>query len=184
MFGYFKNLEFSELFDLLTNRAKEPEAKADGSNSSLFFARVSPAENQSFVRNEAGWIRNDLDLMMSLENENVAMSVMNRLQEIQQTGFKSDESPDVIRLSLMSKYQQTEAEVTNWIEGQLEFQELKEEQDRLAADKKLSDEQRVARLKEFKENLTSEERDLWLKSKRAKLIDKMLVEEEEELKGK
>lgn len=184
MFGYFKKLDFSELFDLLTNRAKEPVAKSDGSNSELFFARVSPAENHSFVRNEAGWIRNDLDLMMSLENENVAMSVLNRLQEIEQSGFKSDESPDVIRLSLMSKYQQSQAEVTNFIEGQLEFQELKAEEERLASEKKLSDEQRASRLKEFKENLSSAEKDVWLQSKRQRLIEKMLEEEEEELKGK
>lgn len=183
MFGYFKKLDFSELFDILTKRAAEPVINADGSNAHLFFARVSPAENHSFVRNDGGWIRNDLDLIMRMENENVAVSVLDRLQEIKQDGFKSDESPDVIRMSLMSKYQQSEAEVTNWIEGQLEFQELKAEEERLAVEKKLSDEERAVRLKEFKENLSSEERDVWLKSKRSKLIEKML-EDEEELNSK
>lgn len=184
MFGYFKKLDFSEIFEILTNRAKEPEALADGSNSELFFARVTPMENKSFVRNDGGWIRNDLDLIMRLENENVAVSVLDRLQEIQQTGFKSDESPDVIRMSLMSKYQQSEAEVTNWIEGQLEFQETKAEEERLVADAKLSSEQRAARLKEFKDNLSSAEKDVWLQSKRSRLIDKMLDDEEEESKFK
>lgn len=184
MFGYFKKLDFEDIFNILERRAKEPDMLADGSNSELFFVRVSPAENQAFVRNEAGWIRNDLDLIMQMESDDVAASILNNLREIDQQGFPADENPDVIRQSLMSKYQQSESEITNWIEQQLEFQEIKAEEERLLADTKLSDEKRVEALKEFKENLTNEERDIWLKSKRQKKMERMLEEDEENFKSK
>lgn len=184
MFGYFKKLNFEDILNILDCRAKEPEMLADGSNSELFFVRVSPAENQSFVRNQAGWVRNDLDLIMQMESDNVAASVLNNLREIEQTGFPADESPDVIRQSLMSKYQQSASEVTNWIEQQLEFQDIKAEEERLLADSKLSEEQRKAALKDFKENLTNEERDIWLKSKRQKQMERMIEEEEAKSKSK
>lgn len=184
MFGYFKKLSFEDIFNILERRAKEPEMLADGSNSELFFARVSPAENQAFVRNEAGWIRNDLDLIMQMESDNVAASILDSLREIEQKGFPADESPDVIRQSLMSKYQQSPSEITNWIEQQLEFQEIKAEEERLLSDSKLSDEKRAEALKEFKDSLTNEERDIWLKSKRQKKMERMIEEEVENSKSK
>ena len=117
-------------------RTKVLELAADGSNSQLFYCTVSPGEQKAFCRNEAGWPRNDIDLFMSMDNQKVAAEVLSRLEEIPQNGFPSDENPDSIRLSLMSKYQQTESEVTRWIEGQLNFQELKAEEERLAPQKR------------------------------------------------
>lgn len=158
-------------------RYKVLELAADGSNSSLFYLIVSPAEQKAFCRNEAGWPRNDIDLFMSMENQKVAAEVLSRLEEIPRNGFPSDENPDSIRMSLMSKYQQTESEVTSWIEGQLDLQDIESERQRLEADEKLSAEERDRALKEFTDNLNSEERDLWLKAKRQRLIDEMLEAE-------
>lgn len=150
------------------------ELAADGSNAELFYCPVSPAENKSFCRNEAGWPRNDIDLFINMENQKVASEILSRLEEIPSEGFPIDENPDSIRLSLMSKYQQTESEVTNWIEQQIEFKEIEQERQRLDEESKLNVEQRQKALREFTDNLSSEERDIWLKAKRQRLIDEML----------
>lgn len=151
---------------------------ADGSNSQLFYAAVSPAEQKSFCRNDAGWLRNDIDLFMDLDNQKVASEVLSRLEEIPSKGFPSDENPDVIRMSLMSKYQQTESEVTRWIEQQLEFQEFESKRKELEQNEKLSSEERERMLKEFRETLSSEDRDIWLKERRRREIERMIDEEE------
>lgn len=174
MFAYVESIpkRAKQAWDEVKNMVLE--LSADGSNANLFYAACTPAEQKAFCRNEGGWPRNDIDMFINMENQQVAVELLSRLQEIPQKGFPSDENPDVIRMGMMSKYQQSESEVTQWIEQQLDYAEIKAEQERLEADRKLSAEERETMLKEFIDNLSSEERDIWLKAKRQKWIEDML----------
>lgn len=180
MFGIFKQIDPARLYDIMQDRVKQPVLDVkDKMSSQLFFVRVSPAEDHAFVRNEGGWIRNDIDLLLNMEDQIVASHIFGKLQEIESHGYSADENPDVIRLGLMSKYQQTESEVTAWLEDQIDRKMIEDERLALERNGELSVKERKERLQAFKDSLNSEERDIWLTSKRDKLRAKMLDEDDE-----
>lgn len=113
---------------------------------------------RSYARNYGGYCRNDIALINEQDNQEVALSMLDRLRELPHDG-STDKSVEELRQSHRSRYCQTSSEQCIWIENQLEIAEnkaklLAEDERKLELSKQESE-----RRKAFEDSLTSEERE-------------------------
>lgn len=136
-----------------------PVMAKDKSNLSDFF-KVDVAGNHAIPFNYGGWPRSDLAQLNALSDMQVAKAFASHLVELpDDTVYNAGLSDEAIILQAKSKYVQSPAEMTRYIEGQLEFrdaqlaavQRSKAAQAAAAASKKEID--------DLKDSLTPEERE-------------------------
>lgn len=130
----------------------------------------------SFARNFGGYVRNDIAVINEQNNSDVVSSLLDRLVVRQQDG-KVDIPDADLRSSLRSRYCQTAAEQTSWLEHQIEIADnLAVEREKAAQAAQELAKNREERLK-LRESLTADEKEEIRKAKRSQKL-KELVDEQ------
>lgn len=111
--------------DFSKSKASKPivydELKSDGSNKSDFYVAGDRIEH--FERNAHGYIRNDIARIKECQDAAVAQQLIDQLNVIPASDLNAGKSDAEILLSAKSKYVQCPAEMTRYIESQLEFRD-------------------------------------------------------------
>lgn len=169
MFGFVRNVSYDpqEIPDLVLNE--------DGSNSSLFYVPVDPITQQAFCINYGGYIRNDVSLLVEMQDSAIAADLLQRLQDRGEVSYsESDVSDFELIQGMKSQRCQTASEMIEYYDSMLELRDLRlAEQNDLKAQEKADTEKK--RLKAaVLDSMNSEEKDYYLKKKREKEIDSLI----------
>lgn len=101
-----------------------PSIADDKSNIKDFYC-ADVHGGRAFLRNDAGYPLNDIDMILRQQDAKVRESLLSQLEEVPTTGVPADTPNDEVLLGLRSRYQQTPSEMVSWYEKQLEIYENK-----------------------------------------------------------
>lgn len=169
MFGFVSSISYNpqEIPDLVLNE--------DGSNSSLFYVPIDPITKQAFCINYGGYIRNDVSLLVEMQDSAIAADLLQRLQDRGEVSYsESDVSDFELIQGMKAQRCQTASEMIEYYDSMLELRDL-----RLAQQQEKDEQEKsVAEMKRLKEavldSMNSEEKDYYLKKKREKEIDSLI----------
>lgn len=152
--------------------------ESDGSNAELFYFPSDPITAKSCSRNYAGFIRNDIQLVVEQADQVVAAELLQRLVERKSDGVSEQTMSDQELLGYYkSKYCQTDSEMINYFDGLLEKQMEREQEIKF----KIEEDKEASEKKSIKEHLwnsmTAAEKDVYLARKREKEIEEGLKED-------
>lgn len=144
-----------------------PEFNSDHAQD--FYTADVVDTTRSFARNYGGYPRSDIAIINEQNNQEVALTMIDRLQTLAQDGH-TDMTVEQLRQARRSKYCQTPSEQCLWIENQLEIAENYARSLQDQANIEEENKQKAARRKAFEESLTPEEREVIRKLRRDKEI--------------
>ena len=169
MFGFVRNDVYDpqEIPELVLNE--------DGSNASLFYVPVDPITQQSFCINFGGYIRNDVSLLVEMQDSAIAADLLQRLQDRGEVSYsESDVSDFELIQGLKAQRCQTASEMIEYYDSMLEIRDLRLAQENQKKEQEKA-EAEFRRLRDaVLDSMTSEEKDYYLKKKREKEIDSVI----------